>query len=173
MTLDDILPAAAERFHNNPLDVDLVEQILGARFPVGYREFIARLGGGVLADFLRIFPPRRILYSSTGVEGQRHLIDEHWFWQQGAPLLAKTRGVETILLADTKCGAELIFHLSTPDRIYALSGDDDKMIYVAGDGFMPALEWVLTSGVLVEPGRALRFQPMDFKCSSVQPRRQR
>ena len=173
MTLDDILPAADERYHNNPLAVDLVERVLGTNFPAGYREFIARFGGGVLADFLRIFPPRRILYSSTGVKELRHPIDENWFWQQGAALLAETLGVETILLADTKCGAELVFHLSTPNRIYALSGDDDKMIYVAGDGFLPALEWVLTSGVLVEPGRALGFQPWDFKPWSIKQRRQR
>ncbi len=163
MTLDDILPAADERYHNNPLDVDLVERILGARFPAGYREFIARFGGGILADFLRIFPPRRILYSSTGVAELRHLIDKDWFWQEGAALLAKARGVETILIADTKCGAELVFHLSTPDRIYALSGGDDQKIYVAGDGFLPALEWVLTSGVLVALGRALSFQPWNFE----------
>jgi hypothetical protein len=173
MTLDDILPTADERYHNNPLDVDLVERILGTNFPAGYREFIARFGGGILADFLRIFPPRRILYSSTGVEELRHLIDVNWFWQQGTALLAETRGMETILLVDTKCGAELVFHLSTPDRIYALSGDEDRTIYLAGDGFLTALEWVLTSGVLVAPGRELSFQPWNFKPWSIQRRRER
>ena len=171
MTLDDILPTADKRYHNNPLDVDLVERTLGARFPAGYREFIARFGGGVLADFLRIFPPRRILYGSTGVAELRHIIDESWFWQEGAALLAKARGVETILIADTPCGAELIFHLSTPDHIYALSGDDDRTIYFAGDGFLPALEWVLSSGVLVEPGRELRFKPRNLKPWSIPRRR--
>ena len=150
MTLDDILPTADKRYHNNPLDVDLVERFLGARFPAGYRELIARFGGGVLADFLKIFPPRHILHG----------------------VLVKWRGVETILIADTPCGAELIFHLSTPDRIYALSGDDDRTIYFAGDGFLPALDWVLSSGVLVEPGRALGFQPWDFKPWSIKQRRQ-
>lgn len=171
MTLDDILPTSDERYHDNPLDADLVERILGMHFPPGYREFIARFGGGVLADFLKIFPPRHILYNSTGVEGLRHSIDENWFWEQGAALLAKTRGVETILLADTQCRAELIFHLSTPDRIYALSGDEDKMIYFAGDGFLPALEWVLSSGVLVAPGRELRFKPRNLKPWSIPRRR--
>ncbi len=158
MTFDDIQPTSVERFHNDPLDVDLVEQILGTRFPTGYREFISRFGGGVLAGFLRIYPPRQVLYASTGVEELRHRIDEHWFWQAGAGILAKTRGVETILIADTKSGAELIFHLSTPDRIYALPRHD-AMVYVAGDGFLSALEWALTSNVLVDPGRELRFEP--------------
>lgn len=162
MTLDDILPTADERYHSNPLDVDLVEQILGTHFPAGYREFIARFGGDILADFVRIFPPRQILYGSTGIEELRHVIDEHWFWQPGAAVLAKTRGVETMLLADTKWGAEIVFHLSTPDRIYALSGDEGRTIYVAGDGFLPALEWAVSSGVLVKPGRELSFQPWSF-----------
>ncbi|MGD9646572.1 MAG: hypothetical protein AB7U73_12730 [Pirellulales bacterium] len=160
MTLDDIRPTSTARYHDDPLDVDLVEQILAARFPAGYREFIARFGAGVLAGCLRIYAPRQALRASSDFQEPDRRPGARRFWQQGGAILTTVHGSQTIVLARTLAGSELVFERPSPNRIYALPGNQD-LIYLAGDGFLPALQWALTSGVLIEPGRELLFEPRD------------
>ena len=59
-------------------EVDGAEAQLGMRFPTGYRQYVTRLGEGILGGcYIRIFPPHRIL--SELVEW-RQRIEEYWFW---------------------------------------------------------------------------------------------
>jgi len=153
LTLEDILPTSPWRYYNDPAEIDAAQRKLGTRFPAGYREFIARLGFGTLAGFLRVYPPR-LLY----VDEWRARIAECWHWDEGSDVLTQAAAFESIVFADTWHGDEFVFHPAMPDRVYALPRDGE-MIYVAGDGLLSALEWVLTSGVLMEPGRELIFEP--------------
>jgi hypothetical protein len=54
-------------------------------------------------------------------------------------------GIEGVIVADTMDGDELMMHPSEPDRLYVLPRYEGA-IYVAGDGLLPAMEWLLTSG---------------------------
>ncbi|MXN74044.1 hypothetical protein GR157_04730 [Burkholderia sp. 4701] len=60
-------------------EVGEAEEKLRTRFPRGYAEYVTRYGEGVLGgDFVRIYPPRRIL---AELEGWRARIDHYWFWR--------------------------------------------------------------------------------------------
>ncbi|OMG75099.1 SMI1/KNR4 family protein [Burkholderia ubonensis] len=61
-------------------DVSAAEEKLRTRFPKDYAEYITRFGEGVLGgDFVRIYPPRRIL---AELEDWRARIDQYWFWDR-------------------------------------------------------------------------------------------
>jgi len=42
----------------------------------------------------------------------------------------------------------------------------EEMIYVAGDGLLPAIEWLLTSGVLTESIEDRNFTPFDGRAEA-------
>ncbi|MBX9788351.1 MAG: SMI1/KNR4 family protein [Pirellulales bacterium] len=157
MILDDIQPTSAARYHNNPLDVDLVEFALGTRFPTGYRDFITRFGAGILGGRLRIYPPRKVLHNDDAVLELVEQSEKPWFWQPGAGLLTTVRGVETVVIADSVASDAILFSRWSPERLFVLH--HDGAVYATTDGFLSALEWALTSGPLMAAGRELIFEP--------------
>ena len=62
---------------------------------------------------------------------------------------ARTPYVACVIVGDTLGGDELTFHPDAPDRILVLAHDDDS-IHVVEGGLAAAIEWVYTSGVLVD-----------------------
>ncbi|WP_165244099.1 SMI1/KNR4 family protein [Paludisphaera soli] len=165
MTLDDVQVGEAPLFHNATADVDEAERGLGTRFPAGYRNYIARFGEGVLADYLRVYPPHQILEGDNNVHAWRERIDEYWFWDAGKDVLTKERTLQCVIVADTLDGDEIVFHPSEPDRLYVLPHDDEE-IHEAGDGLTAAIEWLLTAGVLTEPVDRRNFDPFDGRAST-------
>ncbi|KVO27686.1 hypothetical protein WL80_06100 [Burkholderia ubonensis] len=136
-------------------DVSAAEEKLRTRFPKDYAEYITRFGEGVLGgDFVRIYPPRRIL---AELEDWRARIDQYWFWDEGRSVLTKDAASRAIVIGDTTVGDELIFHPGSPDRILVLPRESES-IFVAGDGLEQAIEWLCTSGELSEP-----FDERDFE----------
>lgn len=160
MTLDDIKPTSPERFHNDPSAVDAMARKLGTRLPAGYREFMARFGEGNLGVYIRVYPPHRILDGDNNVADWRKRIDEYWFWDEGKDLLPKAKALECIVVADTMDGDEIVFHPSEPDRLYVLPRNEEK-VYIAGDGLLQAIEWLLASGILTEPIESRTLEPFD------------
>jgi hypothetical protein len=57
MTLDDFKSTSTTLFYNGTADVDAAEKQLGTRLPKGYRDFITRFGEGMLAGYVRVYPP--------------------------------------------------------------------------------------------------------------------
>ena len=160
MTLDDFQVPDGPLFYNSASDVDDAERQLGTRLPAGYRDFIARFGEGLLAGYIRVDPPYQILSGDNNVHAWRERIDEYWFWDEGSDVLTKDRALEGVIVADTMDGDGLMMHPSEPDRLYVLPRYEGA-IYVAGDGLLPAIEWLLTSGVLTEPIEDRTFAPFD------------
>ena len=136
-------------------EVDALEKKLGVSLPQGYREYVKKLGKGVLGGtFVRVYSPGTI---AKGLSSWRKRIKEYWLWDQGRAVLTRERAVESIVLADTLQGDELLFHPDERDRLLVLPRYTGK-IFVAGATLLEAVEWMCGSGKLTR-----RFQEREFK----------
>ena len=113
-----------------------------------------------MAGKIRVFPPYQILEGDLGIDAWRGRIKEYWFWDTAESVLPQTRALECVLIADTTDGDELVFHPDQPNRIYVLPRYDETS-YIAGDGLWPAIQWLLTSGVLFDEVEDHSSQPFD------------
>jgi hypothetical protein len=88
--------------------VDALEAKLGGTFPEGYRAYVTTLGEGVLGGtFVRVYPPWRI---ARELAPWRKRLKKYWFWDRGSAVLTKQRAVQSVIVADTLNGDELLFH---------------------------------------------------------------
>jgi hypothetical protein len=127
---------------------------LQVTFPEGYREYVTTLGEGILGDFVRIYPPWRVL---AELDGWRDRIRHYWFWNAGFDVLTDKQAEESIVIADTLNGDELIFHPSQSNRLLVLP-HEDELIFEAGMNLFDAINWLCGSDKLTE-----RFEPGDFE----------
>jgi hypothetical protein len=127
-------------------DVRDAERELKTRFPDGYAEFVTSLGQGLLCGFVRVYLPKRIL---DEVAEFRSRVQEYFCWEEGAAVLPKSRVVESICIADTINGDEVIFHPDDPARLYLLPHDSET-IFQIGSSLDAALDWILESGELMD-----------------------
>ncbi|MEQ1490142.1 MAG: SMI1/KNR4 family protein, partial [Terricaulis sp.] len=132
-------------------EVAEAEAALRTKFPSGYSQFITRFGRGILGGLVRIYTPAELLNGPRNVNDWRARIDEYWFWEQSAALLAKAKALECVVIADTVGGDELIFHPDQPDRLYVLAHDFDEAYLASEQGLETAVDWFFTSGVIDEP----------------------
>lgn len=144
MELDDILPVSRRLRPVAAAAIEHAEDVLGTRFPTGYRDLMTQLGEGDLGHFVRVYPPHRVLASQAE---WRARVAEYWFWESDDETLPD-RVREGVVLADTFDGDELCFHRDDPDTLILLPRHDDAA-YQLGPGLLAALEWVLGSGVIV------------------------
>jgi hypothetical protein len=146
-----------------PAEVDAAEAQLGIRFPSGYREYVTRFGEGVLGgSYVRIYPPRRILFGANNLAQWRRRIDQYWFWDGGRNVLTKEQALKCIIIGDTLEGDELIVHPDNPERVYVLPRHSEN-IYIAGNGLPAAIEWLCGSGTLTKPFVERNFEPFDSR----------
>jgi hypothetical protein len=142
-------------------EVDAAQRELGMRFPHGYREYVTRLGQGILEDWVHIYLPTEILDGDHSTPAWRQRMEEYWFWGSGNGLLTKEQTQEAVLIGDTTGADELVVHPSDPERVLVLPRDSERVL-VAGRGLPAAVEWLCTSEVLLEPpptGRVLHPFP--------------
>ena len=147
-------------FQSTSEEVDKAEKQLGISFPSGYREYATTFGEGVLGgSYIRIYPPHRILRE---LPEWHKRIDEYWFWDAGHEVLTKAEALQSVIVGDTLAGDELIVHPDRSERIFALPRDFEE-IFVAGDGLPAAIEWLCSSGTLVEPFSDRNFEPFSTR----------
>lgn len=164
MKIDDVQVVEKPLVLAMPADVDALASRLWIAFPSGYREYVTRLGEGVLGgSFVRIYPPWRI---EKELAEWRRRINKYWFWDQGRELLPKERALECMLIGDTVNGDELVFHPSRPNKLFVLPRDGEQ-IFDAGDDVLSAVEWMCASGELVEPFDERKFEPFDSRVEST------
>jgi hypothetical protein len=129
-------------------DVTGAERELGCRFPRGYAEYVQRLGRGSLNNEVRVMMPGQIL----AVLGDwRARWQEFWFWDDPESAVDQDRVLGAVPVADTHVGDELWFHPDDPDTVIVLPRESDRS-YAVGPGLDGAIDWVFSSGVLLEPG---------------------
>jgi hypothetical protein len=160
MNIDDVEVVGGALVLATDADVDGLESRLWITFPEGYREYITRLGEGVLGgSMVRVYPPWRI---ERELEGWRARIKKYWFWDEGKDLLPRERAPECIIVGDTLNGDELVFHPSRRDRLFVLPRDSES-VFDAGADVLSAVDWICSSGELVEPFDERRFEPFDSR----------
>jgi hypothetical protein len=137
------------------------EEVLDAKFPVGYKDFIIKFGEGAMTD-IRIYPPRRILNGDNNLREWRKRTAEYWFWDLNPEILTKEKALECIIIADTFDGDELVFHSQNPETIYFLPRHDDN-IYKIDGGFYEALDWYCNSGILIQTYEERNFESFDSR----------
>jgi hypothetical protein len=141
-------------------DVDRLEAQYWIRFPKGYRDYVTRLGEGVLGGtFVRIYPPWRI---ASELSEWRERIRRYWFWDRGKKLLPKDRALECIIVGDTMEGDELVFHPSKPGALFVLPRHSEK-IFDAGADLLAAVDWMCSSGKLTTAFKERNFEPFDSR----------
>jgi hypothetical protein len=140
-------------------DVDHAAEKLNTSFPKGYCEYVTILGEGILGDFIRVYPPWRIL---AELDSWRDRIRQYWFWDNGVDVLTDEQAEESVIIADTLNGDELIFHPSNPDRLIVLPRDKE-VIFEAGENLTEALEWLCGSGKVTQQFSASEFEPFDSR----------
>ncbi|MEO0842352.1 MAG: SMI1/KNR4 family protein [Cyanobacteria bacterium J06641_2] len=161
MELSDISVIGAPLFLSSSSDVDKTQTQLGIKFPVGYREYVTELGEGTLGgNYIRIYPPMRILSGMNNIYEWRERIVEYWFWDESPDILTQTQASDCVIIGDTVNGDEIVVHPSNHERIYILPRDEEFIPFVDG-GLFKALEWLCSSGVLTEPFAEREFNPFD------------
>lgn len=160
MKIEDVQVVNGQLVLATSEEVDAFASLFWINLPDGYREYITRLGQGVLgSSFVRVYPPWQI--EKELVEWRRR-INKYWFWDAGCDLLPKDRALECVIIGDTTNGDELIFHPSRPNRLFILPVESDQ-IFEAGSNLLDAIEWIFSSGELVEPYEGREFEPFDSR----------
>jgi hypothetical protein len=160
LNINDIHVSGKALVLAKPAEVNALESQLWITIPDSYREYVTKLGEGVLGgSFVRVYPPWRILKE---INEWRERIRKYWFWDKVRKLLPKERALESVIVADTLNGDELVFHPSRPDRFFVLPRDSEK-IYQVGPKLLDAVEWMCSSGKLTERFKERNFEPIDSR----------
>ena len=143
-------------------EVDDLETRIGSRVPGGYREYVTRLGEGILSDFVRVLPPWRIL---ADLDEHRGRMAAYWFWDDSSSPFGQEQAMASIPVADTTDGDAIAFHPSDPDQLVVLPRSEDSL-YVRGPGLLATIEWVC-SGRIGRLGPHRSFVPFDGRVAQV------
>lgn len=136
-------------------DVDDIEARLSVPFPDGYREYVTQLGEGALNHFVRVYPPSRVL---AELEDHRGRVAAYWFWDPGETMFDQARAMESIQIADTFDGDQIMFHPFDRAWLYILPRHLER-VYARGPGLFEAVNWVLSGGPIRRFGSSRYFEP--------------
>lgn len=110
---------------------------LNVSFPVGYEEFVTRFGKGIFSNWVRVYMPDRIVAEITEF---RERWAEFYFWEEDK----KTEILESLILADTVEGDELLYH-PTLNKFYYLPRGGERT-WDPGSTFIEAIQFSRKSG---------------------------
>jgi hypothetical protein len=139
------------------MDIDKLETELWIKLPEGYADYMTTLGVGLLSGFVRVYSPRQI---RDGLLDWRRRIARYWFWDESEDVLPKERAVECVIIADTINGDELVFHPQRPGTLFVMPIDGGAAVTIEGD-LLAAVDWMCSSGELVEPIEEREFAPLE------------
>lgn len=137
-------------------EVDDLERDLGLELPIGYRDYVTRLGWGTLNAFVHVLLPAGI---RTRLDEHRGLMAAGWYWPAAPDGVDQDWAMGSIPLADTLDGDALVIHPTRPGRIVILPRDLDRA-FARDDGLLDAIEWVCSGGVLRRFGARRTFEPL-------------
>jgi hypothetical protein len=156
ITIDDIQVVGVQRYVSTDAEVDALEAELGMTMPVGYREFVTRLGHGNLCS-LRVTPPAEML-----VRLQEHIgmMAVYWFWTDPLGEFGQDEAMASVPIADTWHGDQIVAWPGDPDRLYVLWRNADS-VYAWDRGLLDLAEFLCRGETDPPPGAALRFEPVE------------
>lgn len=138
-------------------EVDEMQNRLSVAFPAGYREYVTRLGEGVLSGFVRVLPPWRIL---AELEEHRGMMSAYWFWASAETPFGQEQAMESIQIADTVDGDVIAFYPANRQPIIVLPRNEDRL-HARGPDFLETIIWVCTA--IGEVGPPHYFEPFDSR----------
>ncbi len=125
-----------------PAEVGEAESRLKLRFPPGYREYVTLLGDGAFCQYVRVWMPSVIL---TECKDYQTAWNKLFAWNKRPDVLPAEKVVESIIVADTYCGDEIVFHPDNPNQLFLLPPDDEEMIDKLGNSLDEALDRLCNS----------------------------
>jgi len=138
-------------------EVDGLQSEFWFSFPDGYRQYVLKVGAGLLGGFVRIYSPDRI---REELEEWRNRVKQFWLWDDNAKLLPKERAFECVVIGDTLHGDEIVFHPNKPKTIFVLPRGGGR-IYRAGATLFEAIDWIFQSGKVVKKSSSRDFEPFN------------
>ena len=145
-------------FLSSAEEVNQLEKSIAGVMPNGYRDYVTKLGEGVLGgSYIRIYPPHRIVRE---LNDWRERVNQYWFWDRG-PCEA-SRAKEYVIIGDTLDGDELVFHPKAPSEIYVFPRNEECSIQ-AGGTLWDAIEWLCSSGRLTQPFKKRNLEPFSTR----------
>lgn len=115
--------------------------------PDGYAEYVTTLGQGTYSTFIRVYMPERIAIQLPDFRARWR---DDFVWDEQSSPIAKRDVLESVIVADTLNGDELIYHRGSPGAIFILPRYSDAIAEVPG-GLDRAIDWACSSGVLTAP----------------------
>lgn len=159
MTIERILIRDRRLDRATEAEVDELDAVSGIELPPGYREYVTTLGEGCLSDWVRIYPPWRILGGL--LDEYRQLMAQYWFWDEGPPVLTQSQAAESTPVGDTLDGDWLVFHPAL--QLHFVLPRHSENIFIAGSNLFDALDWLCLSGILTNPIESLEFEPFSTR----------
>jgi hypothetical protein len=136
-------------------EVDELEREVGTTMPIGYRDYVTRLGWGTLNALVRVLPPPEI---RARLDEHRGLMAGFWFWDDTPDGIDQDWGMGSIPIADTLDGDALVVHPADPGRIVILPRNLERA-FARDAGLLEAIEWVCSGRVLRSFGPTRSFAP--------------
>ena len=140
---EDVYRVDQQASQVGPDEVTELDDLLGGRTPLGYREFVTELGDGVCSGYVRVYPPARVLAEYESVQDR---VQECFFWDAGSAVATRDDLATAVIVADTLAGDEVFVHPDT-DRLLVLPREEEG-IYAFPNDLRDVLTWLLTSGTL-------------------------
>jgi hypothetical protein len=157
MTFDDIYPVTDRLNPSTREEIATAEASIGTPFPPGYSEFVTKFGEGTISNWVRVYPPARVADEHAGLRERR---EEYFFWDEGSDVLDRSQVAESMLIADTLNGDEVVYHAQDPVGFFALPNDDGN-IHSIGATLTEAIDWLCTSGTLTGALGLKSFEPIE------------
>jgi hypothetical protein len=134
--------------------LDRARAALRSDFPPGYDEFMLKFGKGDFSGYVRPYDPDRIV---SELSSNREWLS-HDCWNEGNLRLTRAERETLILFADTIDSDSFAFLPGRPKEIFVLPRHK-QLLFKIGPTFLDLLNWVLSSGKIVQPFENAFFQP--------------
>lgn len=124
-------------------DIAVCEDALGVKLENSLRGLMLQYGAGAIAWAVRVNTPRQI---AAEQQKWRARIECYWFWDEGADVLSKEQALQSVCVADTFNGDEIVYW----NGGYYVLPRDFETVFAVGSSFAEAVHWLITSGVIYE-----------------------
>ncbi|EEF61482.1 SMI1/KNR4 family protein [Pedosphaera parvula] len=130
------------------------EASIGTAFPAGYAELMLTFGEGDIDGYIRPYRPQRIVEE---LKMTREAL-AYDFWEEGTIRLTPEQKARLVPFADTIDSDLLAFLPEKPSEIYAFPRHKTEL-FKLGPSFLDVVNWVSSSGIIVQPFECTFFQP--------------
>jgi hypothetical protein len=119
------------------VEVERAEAYFKTALPSGYVDAVTSYGEGMYCDLFRIFSPDRLPEEN---KISRDMWSAFWPFENSDELITQAEAADSIPVAGTIDGDNVIFYPPRPDRVYILPRHE-RIIYTASADFSDLWDW--------------------------------